>query len=140
MTTAARGTFTVKGCMAIFKIFRNIPSLCTPHVLQWSPRWVDIGTIHGRRNVATHHRKPLVNRTRGCRDISSSKASPWRPAGRSYSDFSTISRRTRSAFRVHVREQPWPHLSHLLGGAQPSRQPVPPVITRNCLSERPSSV
>ena len=98
MITAARGTFTVKGCMAILKI----PSLCTPRVLQWSTRWADVGTIHGRRNVATHHRKPLVNRTRLAwlqrYKLFKSVTTAGRPAGRSCSDFTTVSRRTRSAF------------------------------------------
>ena len=55
-----------------------------------------VGSIHGRRDVATHQRRSFVNRTRGCRDISSPKV-PWRigchgvscraVSGRSYLDF-----------------------------------------------------
>ena len=46
-----------------------------PH---WLPRWICVGSIHGRRDVATHQRRLFVNRTRGCRDISSSKVSRGR--------------------------------------------------------------
>ena len=66
-----------------------------------------VGSIHGRRDdVATHQRRPLVNRTRRCRDISSSKASGGRVVscrrvpGRSYLDLSTKPQRTRSALRT----------------------------------------
>ena len=71
----------------------------TLHVPQWLPRWMGVGSIHGRRDVATHQRRPFVNRTRGCRDISSSKASrsrvgPCRAvSGRSYLDFFTKPRK-----------------------------------------------
>ena len=47
-------------------------SLCTCHVPQWLPRWMGVGSIHDRKNVATRKRKPLVKRTRGCRDIGKS--------------------------------------------------------------------
>ena len=50
-----------------------------------------VGSIHGRRDVATHQRRPFVNRTRGCKDISSSKASRGRVvSGRSYSFLSIM--------------------------------------------------
>ena len=54
------------------------PSLCTCHMPQWLPRWTGVGSIHGRRDAATHQRRPFVNQTRGCRDISPSKASRGR--------------------------------------------------------------
>ena len=82
------------------------PSLCTCHVPQWLPRWMGVGSIHGRRDVATHQRRSFVNRTRGCRDISSPKV-PWRigchgvscraVSGRSYLDFPLNHIRTRIA-------------------------------------------
>ena len=66
-----------------------------------------IGSIHGRRDVATHQRRPLVHGIRGCRDISSSKASRCRVglcrAGpcRPYLDFlPSKPRRTRSSLRA----------------------------------------
>ena len=42
---------------------------------------------------ATQQRRPLVNRTCGCRDMCLSKASLWTESGRSYSDLSHIPRR-----------------------------------------------
>ena len=42
---------------------------------------------------ATQQRRPLVNRTCGCRDMCLSKASLWTESGRSYSYFSHIPRR-----------------------------------------------
>ena len=62
--------------------FHNIPSLCTCHVLHSTPRSVKVWSTHGRRNVATHERKPSVNRTCGCWAITLAKAWPGRPAGR----------------------------------------------------------
>ena len=82
------------------------PSLCTCHVPQWLPIWMGVGSIHCRRDVATHQGRPFINRTCGRRDISSSRVSRGRvvscPAvpGRSYSDFFTKPRRTRSALRA----------------------------------------
>ena len=69
-------SFLIYSLMAKF----YTPSLCTCHVPQWLPRWMGVGSIHGRRDVATHQRRPFVNQTRGCRDISSSKAS-WGRVG-----------------------------------------------------------
>ena len=73
------------------------PPGSTRHVPQWVLAWFGIGPIRGRRDGGTHQRRPLVNRAFGSRDISLSKAWP-RPAGRSYSGFSLILSRTRSAF------------------------------------------
>ena len=44
------------------------PSLCRCHVRQWLPRWMVVGYNHGRMVAATHQRRQLINRTRGCRD------------------------------------------------------------------------
>ena len=52
--------------------------LPTCQVPQWLPRSMGVGSIHCRRDVATHQRRPFVDRTRSCRDISSSKASRGR--------------------------------------------------------------
>ena len=45
------------------------PTGGTRHVPQWVLVWFGIGPIHGRRNGGTHHRRPLVNRAFGSRDI-----------------------------------------------------------------------
>ena len=50
-----------------------IPSLSTCQVPQWLPRWMGVGSIHGRRDVVTHQRRPFVYQARGCRDISRQK-------------------------------------------------------------------
>ena len=39
--------------------------LCKCRVPHWLPRWMDAGSIHRRRNVATHERKPFVKQTCG---------------------------------------------------------------------------
>ena len=36
-----------------------IPSLCTCHVPQQLIRWMGVGSLHGRRDVATHQRGPF---------------------------------------------------------------------------------
>ena len=82
----------------------DIPPGSTRHVPQWVLAWFGIGPIHGRRNGGTHQRRPLANRAFGSRDISLSKAWP-RPAGRSYSEFSLILSRTRSAFGLARNNQ-----------------------------------
>ena len=50
----------------------------TCHVRRSLSGRVKVIWIHGRRNVASHQRRPHVKRTCGCRDISSSKASRGR--------------------------------------------------------------
>ena len=54
------------------------PSLCTYHVPQWLSRWMGVGSFCSRRGVAAHQTRPFVNRTRGRRAMSSSKASRGR--------------------------------------------------------------
>ena len=72
-----------------------IPSLSTCHALHLTLKSVEVGSAHGRKNVATHKRKPFVKRTCDCWDISLSK--PWpRLEGRSYWLFSDILRDKRS--------------------------------------------
>ena len=61
--------------------FHDIPSLCTCHALHSTPISVEIGSTHGRKNVATQERKLFAKRTCGCWDINLAKA--WRrPAGK----------------------------------------------------------
>ena len=50
-----------------------IPSLCTCHVRQCLPRWIGVGSMRSIRGVATHQRRPFVDRTRGCRGC----VDPW---------------------------------------------------------------
>ena len=53
----------------------NTPSLCTCYVLSATvATWMATGHILGRRGEAIHQRRPLVNRSRGCRDIRLSRA------------------------------------------------------------------
>ena len=56
--------------------FRDIPPPSPLHAPRdtLTPRSVEVGSVHGRRNVATQERKPFVERTCGCWDISLWKA------------------------------------------------------------------
>ena len=51
--------------------FATFPhSACAYHALLSTPRSIEVGFTHGRRNGATHDKKPFVKRTCGCWDIS----------------------------------------------------------------------
>ena len=67
----------------------------TSHVPQWLPRWMGVGSIHGKRDVATHQRRSFVKSV-----VVSCRAVPCR----SYSDFS-LNPRPSSVFRHLPRVQ-----------------------------------
>ena len=60
-----------------FLSFSSVANFDTLYVARatWLPKWMGVGSIQGRSDAATHQRRPFVNRTHGCRNISSSKAS-----------------------------------------------------------------
>ena len=85
------------------------PSLCTCHVLQWLPRWMGVGSIHGRGDVATHRRRPFVIRTRAWlpryKLVKSVTGSCRVVSARSYSDMSAIYERNslRALLVISIR-------------------------------------
>ena len=90
---------------------------------QWPTRWMVGDFIHGRRDLATHQRRPFVNQIRGSRYISSSKASQGNVVscrvvsgrtvpGRSYFSFSTKTRRTPPRFMLLSLY--WPQQEHFI--------------------------
>ena len=99
------------------------------------PRWIGVVPIHGRREVAAHQRISFVNRTCGCRNISSSKASldravscrvgPCRATHRFFRAAHTNLRRTQSALRAPLVIMRILTLAH-------AHRPCTVFITRAC--------
>ena len=77
------------------------PSLCSCHVPQWLPRRMGVGSIHGKKDVATHQRRLFQSNLwlQRYKLVKSVTASCRVGPGRSYLDFSTKPRRIRSALR-----------------------------------------
>ena len=50
----------------------------TCHSRQWALTWFSIGPIHGRRDGATHQRRPLVNRAYSSRGITYTLLIPYK--------------------------------------------------------------